>query len=306
MTALLVTARRGISANGPFIGAGASLTLLLMGAIYAYFAANLALANVAASSPAVIAALAATALTALATGAGALPVLFVRRVTVGLQNTMLGFAAGVMLAAAMFSLILPAIESGAALTGNKVGGGLIAAAGVALGGLVLALGDRVLPHEHMIKGHEGPGSATIARVWLFIFAITLHNVPEGLAVGIGFAGGDAVGALPLALGIAVQNVPEGLAVALALLTLGYTPARAALIALGTGLVEPVGGVVGAAVVMLSAPLLPWGLAFAGGAMLYVISHEIIPETHRHGQESRASAGLFVGFVLMMTFDTMLG
>ncbi|MDH5534258.1 MAG: ZIP family metal transporter [Betaproteobacteria bacterium] len=305
MTAMMMTARRGFAANTSLIAIAAGLALLLGAGVYAYIVANAMLAGLVASSPAVAAALVATLGTALATGAGALPVLFVRRISASVQDTMLGFAAGVMLAASVFSLILPAIDAGTTLTGAKLGGALIAAAGVLLGGTMLAAGDRLLPHEHIFKGHEGPPTANVSRVWLFIFAITLHNVPEGLAVGVGFAGGDAVSALPLALGIAVQNIPEGLAVALALLTLKYSPARAALIALATGMVEPIGGLIGAGVVTLSAPLLPWGLAFAGGAMLYVISHEIIPETHRNGHESRATAGLLAGFVLMMMFDTML-
>jgi zinc transporter, ZIP family len=243
-----MTARRELAANGSLISLAAGLALLLTGGLYAYIAANAALASLVASSPAVAA--------ALATGAGALPVLFVRRISSSLQDTMLEFAAGVMLAASVFLLILPAIDAGTALTGGKLGGGLIAASGVALGGLLLAVGDRILPHEHFIKGYEGTNRAKISRVWLFIVAITLHNLPEGLAVGVGFAGGNAASALPLALGIAVQNIPEGLAVALALLTLNYTPARAALIALATGMVEPVGGVIGAGIVTMSAPLLP--------------------------------------------------
>jgi ZIP family zinc transporter len=143
-------------------------------------------------------------------------------------------------------------------------------------------------------------------VWLFVFAITLHNVPEGLAVGVGFAGENNARALPLALGIAIQNMPEGLAVAAALLTLHYSPARATAIALATGMVEPVGGLLGAGVVSISTALLPWALTFAAGAMLFVISHEIIPESHRNGHETSATVGLLIGFVLMMMFDTTMG
>lgn len=250
-------------------------------------------------------ALAATLATAAATGVGAIPVLFVRRIPARLNDAMLGFSAGVMLAASVFSLILPALASGAEMTGSKVAGGLITAAGLAMGGALLLIMDRYLPHEHLVKGREGGNGRNVARVWLFVFAITLHNLPEGLAVGAGFASGDAARGLPLAIGIGIQNMPEGLAVALAMLTLNYSPTRAVLIALATGLVEPIGGLIGAGVVGFAASLLPWSLAFAAGAMLFVISHEIIPESHRNGHETFATVGLFAGFVLMMMFDTML-
>jgi ZIP family zinc transporter len=171
--------------------------------------------------------------------------------------------------------------------------------------LLLLTLDRAVPHEHLVKGRAGRSARDVARVWLFVLAITLHNVPEGLAVGVAFADDSAAKALPLALGIAVQNMPEGLAVALALLTLNYTPARAALIALATGLVEPIGGLIGAGAIAISGTLLPWGLAFSAGAMIFVVIHEIIPETHRNHHETSATVGLLIGFVLMMLFDTML-
>ncbi len=306
MTEVVIRAWHENPQRGVAVSAGLVLVLLVGSGIYAYFTAHDALvALVAASSP-VPAALAATLATGLATGAGALPVLFLRSISQKTQDTMLGFGAGVMLAASMFSLLLPALIAGAAMTGSKVGGGLIVATAFGLGGLLLAFGDRILPHEHMIKGPEGPNAKAVSRVWLFIFAITLHNLPEGLAVGVGFAGDDPVRGLPLALGIGVQNMPEGLAVALALLSLRYSPVKAAATALGTGMVEPIGGLIGAGAISISSGLLPWGLAFAAGAMIFVISHEIIPETHRNGHEKNATVGLFVGFVLMMLFDTVLG
>ena len=157
-----------------------------------------------------------------------------------------------------------------------------------------------------MKGREGTDSATLARIWLFVIAITIHNLPEGLAVGVGFATGDIAKGVSLATGIGLQNAPEGLAVAVALRGQGYSPRAAFLVALSTGLVEPVGGVLGVAAVSVSSVLLPWGLTFAAGAMLYVISHEIIPETHRHGRQNRATMGLILGLILMMVLDVTLG
>ncbi|MFQ6707810.1 ZIP family metal transporter, partial [Bordetella pertussis] len=177
---------------------------------------------------------------------------------------------------------------------------------ILLGGAVLLASDRLLPHEHFIKGKEGRASRTLRRTWLFVFAIMLHNVPEGLAIGVGYAGSDSLRGAALATGIAIQDVPEGLVVALALLAAGYSRAFSVALGMLSGLVEPLGAIVGAAVVGWSAAMLPWGLGFAAGAMLFVISHEIIPESHRKGHEVPATAGLMLGFVLMMLLDTALG
>jgi ZIP family zinc transporter len=163
-----------------------------------------------------------------------------------------------------------------------------------------------LPHEHFRTGREGPEAASLRRVWLFIIAITIHNFPEGLAVGVGFGSGGMQGGLPLAIGIGLQNAPEGLAVAVSLLGEGYPKLRAWGIATLTGMVEPIGGLLGAGIITLSEPLLPWGLAFAAGAMLYVISHEIIPETHRSGHQNKATLGLSIGLVIMLFLDVWLG
>nr|WP_198083961.1 ZIP family metal transporter [Variovorax sp. E3] len=246
---------------------------------------------------------------ALATALGTLPVLFSQKLPERLQDTLFGFGAGVMLAASAFSLIIPGLE--AAKTVGVFGGGNWAAGGVIgsailLGGAVLMLMDRVLPHEHFIKGREGQTAKQLRRTWLFVFAIALHNVPEGLAIGVGYAANNGLRADALATGIAIQDVPEGLVVAVALLAAGYSRVFAVLIGMASGLVEPLGAVLGAAVVGHSAMLLPWGLGFAAGAMLFVISHEIIPESHRKGHEAFATNGLMVGFVLMMLLDTALG
>ncbi|HPM78320.1 MAG TPA: ZIP family metal transporter [bacterium] len=238
----------------------------------------------------------------LATALGAAPILFTRNISQRTQDVMLGFGAGVMLAATSFSLIIPAIE----FTGDNWGGALTVAAGMMLGALFLFSSDKYLPHEHFIKGPEGSDATKIRRIWLFIIAIALHNFPEGLAVGVGFGGGDLQNGATLALGIGLQNMPEGLVVALALVTEKYSVGKAWFIALLTGLVEPLGGLIGAGVVSVAQPILPWGLAFAAGAMLFVISDEIIPESHRKGFEKEATFGVMLGFLIMMVLDIALG
>ena len=210
----------------------------------------------------------ASLLAGLATGVGALPAFFFKSVPDRLMSTMLGGAAGVMLAATSFSLIVPGIEHGNLLWPGY--GVYVVAIGILLGAFCLDLVDRFLPHEHFILGHEGP-SSRMKRIWLFIIAITIHNFPEGLAVGVGFGSGDIASGTSLAIGIGLQNMPEGLAVALPLLGLGYSRLKAVGIATLTGLVEPVGGLLGVAAVRVFHPILPLGLAFAAGAMLFVIS-----------------------------------
>jgi ZIP family zinc transporter len=250
-------------------------------------------------------ALIATAVTAATTALGAVPVLAARRLSLRLESSLLGFGAGVMLAATAFSLVVPGIESAGALTGSKFASVTIVALALGFGGIVMLAMDRVLPHEHFGKGVEGGRARELKRIWLFVAAIALHNLPEGLAVGVGFGGGDIGNGIPLALGIAVQNIPEGLVVAVALVAAGYTPGFGLAIAALTGLLEPVGGLLGAGIVGVSEAMLPWGLGFAAGAMLFVVSHEIIPESHRKGHERAATLGLVGGFVLMMTLDTAL-
>ncbi len=239
------------------------------------------------------------------TAAGALPVLLGRRPGRAFRDMSLGFAAGVMLAASFFSLIIPALDAAAEDFGGAVPAAIVCAA-ILLGMAAVHVMNEVLPHEHFRSGHEGPEGAALRRVWLFIIAITIHNFPEGLAVGVGFGAEGYASGLPLAIGIGLQNAPEGLAVAVALLGEGYRRDHAWGIAALTGMVEPLGGLLGAGVVSVSEPLLPWGLAFAAGAMLYVISHEIIPETHRAGHQKLATLGLAVGLVLMLFLDVWLG
>ncbi|MFO7757670.1 MAG: ZIP family metal transporter [Roseovarius sp.] len=242
----------------------------------------------------------------LMTALGAVPVLFGKVPGAGLRDMSLGFAAGVMLSASFFSLIIPALEAAGESYGEGVIPALIAVIGILAGMAVIALLNEALPHQHFSTGREGPQGAALRKIWLFIIAITIHNFPEGLAVGVGFGAHGLSGGLPLAIGIGLQNLPEGLAVAVALIGEGYGRLRAWSIAALTGLVEPVGGVIGAALITFSELFLPWGLAFAAGAMLYVISHEIIPETHRSGHQKKATLGLSIGLVLMLFLDVWLG
>ena len=258
------------------------------------------------ADPVLAVALQGGAIAALATALGTVPVLLSQQLSDRVQDTLFGFGAGVMLAACAFSLIIPGlVASRGGGAGQWEAGGTMAAA-ILLGGAALLMLERWLPHEHFIKGVEGPAARTLRRTWLFVFAIALHNLPEGLAIGVAFAGTDPVRAAALATGIAIQDVPEGLVVAVALLAAGYRRSLAVGLGMASGLVEPVGAVLGAAAIGQSALLLPWGLGFAAGAMLFVISHEIIPESHRKGHEAWATGGLMLGFVLMMLLDTALG
>jgi ZIP family zinc transporter len=241
-----------------------------------------------------------------ATAMGAMPVFFLRTMRDTTQNLMLAFAAGVMLAATFFSLLLPALEQAGhgGLGRSPAAIGVIAA--LLIGAITMHVAHRFAPHEHFgAKGRENADASRLARVWLFVIAIGLHNFPEGLAVGIGAASGDYASGLGVTLGIGLQNIPEGLAVAVALRGQGYSGRYAFGIAALTGLLEPLGGIVGAGALALSAGLLPWALAFAAGAMLFIISSEVIPETHRQGSERGATTALFSGFVVMLYLDVTL-
>ena len=245
----------------------------------------------------------------LATAVGALPILSIGRPSQKQEHLLLGFAAGVMLAASFFSLIIPGLEVAEAQGASRVGAAALIVAAVLLGALTIAQLNRHVPSLERI----GLGPSAMAdsmrhrRIWLFVAAITLHNFPEGLAVGVSFGTGDIPAGTATAIGIGLQNMPEGLALAAAVATLGYSLRVALLAALVSGLVEPVGGLLGVAAVSFSAPLLPWGLGFAAGAMIYVVASEIIPQTHSHSETAaRASGGLMIGLVTMMFLDVTLG
>lgn len=230
----------------------------------------------------------------LATGFGCIPIFFVRTVSQRVLDTMLGFAAGVMLAASFFSLILPSIE---------IGGIWMALGGIVCGVVFIIVVDRLVPHLHGLTKTREP-TPRLRRVWLLILAITIHNFPEGLSVGVGFGAGEIGAGIALAIAIGLQNMPEGLAVALPLLREEYSKWKAAGYATMSGLVEPVGGVIGILVVSIAHQFLPFALAFAAGAMIWVVSDEMIPESHSKGFEREATIGVIIGFLVMMLLDSI--
>jgi ZIP family zinc transporter len=244
----------------------------------------------------------------LATVLGALPLFGTGKPGPRLENGFLGFAAGVMLAASFFSLIIPALEQAQSTGFGRTASAGIVIAAVLIGGAFVGLLNRLVPDLERIglAAREGVGNDAHRRIWLFVAAITLHNFPEGLAVGVSFGTGDFKAGAATALGIGLQNIPEGLAVAVALMTIGHGRARAVLAALASGLVEPVGGLIGAATVAAVSSLLPWALGFAAGAMIYVVASEIIPHTHRGRSGGIATAGLMIGLAAMMFLDISLG
>ena len=240
-----------------------------------------------------------------ATVLGALPVLRLQRPSEQQQNLLLGFAAGVMLAASFFSLIIPGIEQAQAMGAGRMQASATVIAAVLLGGAVLAKINAAVSPVEKLGWTDAKGPAR--RAWLFVAAITLHNFPEGMAVGISFGTGDMQVGVTTAVGIGVQNIAEGLAVAGALASIGYSSGKAVLAALATGLVEPIAGLFGAALIAIAQPLLPWGLGFAAGAMIYIVASEIIPDAHaRIPGGGRATIGIMVGLAAMMFLDTTLG
>lgn len=226
-----------------------------------------------------------------ATILGAFLVFFLKKASDKFLDAFLGFAAGVMLSATFFGLISPAI---------KIGGIQRTALGIFLGMLFLIFLERIIPHMHRVAGIKGP-LTHLGKLTLFILAVTIHNFPEGLTVGVGFAGGVSAGVI-LAVGIGIQNIVEGLIVALPLFKEKKEIMKAFLIASFTCIVEPVGGFLGVSIVSLGKFLIPYALAFAAGAMLFVISEEILPETHSRGNTREATIGLIFGFIFMMALE----
>ena len=220
------------------------------------------------------------------------------------SDIVLSFAAGVMLAAAVLGLIVPSVEYGGKW------GLLITVAGVFVGAVCLNLFDRVVPHLHKLSGVEQEGhpanTEKLNKVLLFVTAIAIHNLPEGIAAGVSFGTGNTADALAVAGGIALQNIPEGMVIIGPMLAAGMSPKRTFLCALATGVVEVIGTLLGYFAVQLSAAILPFALAFAGGTMLYVISDEMIPETHAHGFERGATYALLIGFSVMLLMDFYMG
>ena len=221
------------------------------------------------------------------------------------SDIVLSFAAGVMLAAAVLGLIVPSLKYG-----GKCGkyGILITVAGIFVGAVCLNLIDKLVPHLHKIVGVEPEShhNANLNKVLLFVLAIAIHNLPEGIAAGVGFGSGDTTQALIIAGGIALQNIPEGMVIIAPMLAAGISPRKTFILAMITGFVEVIGTLIGYFAVSISTAILPFALAFAGGTMLYVISDEMIPETHAHGSERGATYALLIGFCVMLVTDVLLG
>ena len=237
-----------------------------------------------------------------ATVFGALLGFLFKKVSHRFSDIVLAFAAGVMLAAAVLGLILPAVEHG-----GKAGLPIVVL-GIFAGALCLNLIDKLVPHLHKMVGPdiEGHHNQNLSKVLLFVMAIAIHNLPEGIAAGVGFGSGNTSQALLIAGGIALQNIPEGMVIIGPMLASGVTPRKTFVIALLTGLVEVIGTLIGFFAVNIASAILPFALAFAGGTMLYVVSDEMIPETHAHGNERGATYALLVGFCLMLVSDVLLG
>ncbi len=237
-----------------------------------------------------------------ATVIGALIGFIFKNVTHKFTDIVLSFAAGVMLAAAVLGLILPSLEYGGKF------GLLITVVGIFAGALCLNVVDKLVPHLHKLIGPdtESHNNANLSKVLLFVMAIAIHNLPEGIAAGVGFGSGDVSQALIIAGGIALQNIPEGMVIIGPMIAAGVTPKKTFVCAMITGIVEVVGTLLGYFAVSIASAILPFALAFAGGTMLYVISDEMIPETHAHGCERGATYALLVGFCLMLVTDVLLG
>ena len=223
------------------------------------------------------------------------------------SDIVLAFAAGVMLAAAVLGLVIPSVEHATASMG--LGGIAVVVLGIFVGALCLNLIDMLVPHLHKMAGadiesHER--NEKVDKILLFVLAIAIHNLPEGIAAGVGFGTGNSAEAFMIAAGIALQNIPEGMVIIAPMLAAGISPKRTFLYAALTGVVEVVGTFIGYFAVSLAEAILPFALAFAGGTMLYVVSDEMIPETHAHGSERGATYALLVGFALMLVFDVLLG
>ncbi|MFN6992218.1 MAG: ZIP family metal transporter [Fervidobacterium sp.] len=234
-------------------------------------------------------------LAGLSTLIGVIPLLIIHKhLGERVIDALLGMAAGIMLAASSFSLVLPALQ---------IGGIVRFVVGFFLGAFAVDFSDKFSPHEHFLKGHEGIDVTRLAKMWLFVIAITIHNFPEGMAVGIS---GFTPEALSVAIAIGVQNIPEGAATMVALMNAGYSIKKSILVTLLTGVVEIVGGIFGAGLILISKGLLPYMLSFAAGAMIFVVSDEVIPETHLRGNERLSTYFLIIGFFVMSALDLLLG
>lgn len=238
-----------------------------------------------------------------ATIVGAIFGFAIKTVSHKFSDIILGFAAGVMMCAAIVGLILPSLESESNYTI------LTTTVGIFCGAIVLNLIDKLVPHLHRLVGKDSEEhpikNERVGKIWLFVLAIAIHNFPEGIAAGVGFGGGNTAEALTIAGGIALQNIPEGMVIIAPMLFAGISRRRAFLVAASTGIIEVIGTIIGYFAVSISSAILPFALAFAGGTMLYIISDEMIPETHSHGNERGATYALLFGFCLMLVVDYIL-
>ena len=238
----------------------------------------------------------------MATVLGAIIGFIFKKVSHKFADIVLSFAAGIMLAAAVIGLVLPSVELGGKW------GLLYAIVGIFAGAICLNLMDKLIPHLHRLAGvdNESHNNANINKVLLFVLAIAIHNLPEGIAAGVGFGTGDSGQALLIASGIALQNIPEGMVIIAPMLAAGISPRKTLLCAMATGLVEVVGTLIGYLAVNVATVILPLALSFAGGTMLYVVSDEMLNETHAHGSERGATYSMLVGFCVMLVLDVLLG
>ena len=243
-----------------------------------------------------------------ATVVGSLFGFIVKKPSQKFNDITLSFAAGVMLCAATLGLIVPSLEM--SISSKKIITILVTVAGIFIGAISLNLIDKLVPHLHKMTGVDTEAhphkTEQLNKVLLFVIAIAIHNLPEGIAAGVSFGSENTAHALVIAGGIALQNIPEGMVIIAPMVSSGISKKRTFLIALSTGLIEVVGTLIGFFAASISAFILPFALAFAGGTMLYVISDEMIPETHSHGNERASTYALLVGFAVMLCFDFLLG
>lgn len=237
-----------------------------------------------------------------ATAIGALIGFIFKKISHRFSDIVLSFAAGVMLSAAVLGLVIPSLEYGGKY------GLIVTIIGIFVGALCLNLIDKLVPHLHKLVGVEGEShnNANLSKILLFVMAIAIHNLPEGIAAGVGFGSGDTSQALMIAGGIALQNIPEGMVIIAPMLSAGISKKRTLVCAMLTGLVEVIGTLIGYFAVHVASFILPFALSFAGGTMLYVVSDEMIPETHAHGSERGATYALLAGFCVMLVTDVLLG
>lgn len=238
----------------------------------------------------------------MATVIGAIIGFVFKKVSHKFSDVVMSFAAGIMLAAAVIGLILPSVELGGKW------GLLYAIIGIFAGAICLNLMDKLIPHLHRLAGvdSENHNNANINKVLLFVLAIAIHNLPEGIAAGVGFGTGDSGKALLIASGIALQNIPEGMVIIAPMLAAGISPRKTMVCAIATGVVEVIGTLIGYLAVNIATVILPIALSFAGGTMLYVVSDEMLNETHAHGHERAATYSMIIGFCVMLVLDVLLG